>query len=258
MLSFKKLGTFKTLIQCFVGCVISAVLVGMSDSKININVGGAFGLDDGSGKTRSSFGEARQSRDMKCEMTVVNPFEIIPETLPRNYLCGWRGSSNMEDALCFDPFDCISLHQLWAMYLVTGCIYLFSFFWYGCVWVAIRWKWVTGKNLAMILYGSIIFIMLSNFIFNKVLDKYLMGVFMDDFSEKIRSIISNNGYPGFRFRGAPVYELQGFKKVSQSLFDICSGMIVGLVMAAFDDIKNMTRRRSRRVHSVEMLDYLNR
>jgi hypothetical protein len=98
--------------------------------------------------------------------------------------------------------------------------------------------------------------MLGNFIFNKVLDKYLMGVFMDDFSEKIRSIISNNGYPGFSFKGDPVYELQGAKRISQSLFDICSGMIIGLVMAAIEHVKHMLRRRRARIHNIEMIEHL--
>lgn len=239
MINLRSLGVFKTLIQCFAGCLVSAALVAFSRASIHINVGGAFGLEDGTGKTRSSFGVAQQIPDAKCTMKVVNPFEIIPETLPGNYLCSWEEGANLVDALCFEPFECAPLHQLWVMYLVTGCVYLVSYFAYGLVWVAVKMRRVRAH--ARMLYGIIIIVMLSNFVFNKVLDKYLMGVFMDDFSEKIRSIVSNNGYPGFRFRGSPVYELQGEKRISQSLFDICSGMILGMVFAAVESIREKPR-----------------
>lgn len=252
----RRLGAFKTLLQCMVGCVISSVLIGLSDSRITIKVGGAFELNDGTGKTRSSFGVANQIGGSRCEMRVVNPFEITPKTLPRDYLCGWSDESPANtDALCFDPFECISLHHLWELYLVTGCIYLISYLIYGIVWTTVKTRLVIEKNRAMMMYGGIIVMMLGNFVFNKVLDKYLMGVFMDDFSEKIRSIVANNGYPGFRFVGAPVYELQGSKKAAQSLFDICSGMIVGLVISAIDNIRGMTSSRVR-IHNIEMTERL--
>jgi len=252
-----KLGAFKPLIQCFIGCVISATLIGLSHSKIVINIGGAFGLSDG--KTRTSFGVAEQlSEGTKCDMRVVNPFEIIPETLPENYLCSWdQANGNGRDALCFDPFECVSLHQLWTLYLATGCVYLISYVWYGLVWTMVRNRWITNIPQAKMLHGGIIVLMVCNFIFNKVLDKYLMGVFMEDFSEKIRSIIANNGYPGFQFKGDPVYDIQGTKRISQSLFDICSGMIVGMVIEAIDNIRNMSKRsRERRIHNIELMERL--
>lgn len=252
----RRIGAFKTLIQCVIGCMISSVLIGLSQSSITIKVGGAFELNDGSGKTRSSFGVAGQIDGMKCDMRVVNPFEITPVTLPGNYLCRWvDGESLGNDALCFDPFECTSLHNLWELYLITGCIYLVSYFVYGGIWTAVRFRLISRKKYAEMFYSGIIIMMLGNFVFNKVLDKYLMGVFMDDFSEKIRSIVSNNGYPGFSFVGAPVYELQGTKKVSQSLFDICSGMIVGLVVSAIDNIRGMTPHRTK-IHNIELTERL--
>lgn len=250
----KRLGIFKTLVQCIFGCVISSALIGISQPKISIKVSGAFELNDGSGKTRSSFGSATQLEKTKCEMRVVNPFETTPLTVPGNYLCGWvGGSDDGKDALCFDPFECSSLHRLWELYLATGCIYLISYFTYGIVWSLIKYRVLTNRKHASMLYVSIVVLMIGNFAFNKILDKYLMGVFMDDFSNKIRSIVSNNGYPGFSFVGSPVYELQGSRNISQSMFDICSGMIVGLVISAMDHIRAMALKRPR-IHKIEMTE----
>lgn len=242
---------FKTFAQCVTGCIISSILVGLSRSSIKIEIGGAFGLYDGTGKIRSSFGIAEQLPENKCTMKVVNPFEVIPDTIPGNYICSWDNSDLVpKDALCFDPFECTSLHMLWVMYLLTGCIYLISYLLYGIIWTVGYLGWVQRGRRVNMLYASIVFVMLSNFIFNKVLDKYLMEVFIDEFSEKIRTIVSNNGYPGFKFKGDLVYELQGTKKIAQSLFDICSGMIMGMVFSAIENIRKPFRPR---IHNDDLM-----
>lgn len=238
---------FKDYFQLGLSITLSCVNVWLSSKPITQTIGVVYKF--GGLFYNPALGVIEQDHGSPhlCTMRVSSPFtdytnnsmagDIYHNIDPR-YICKWSSDSLFRDTLCFEQFDCSPLKMVQDVDLTCSSLFLIGF-----VLIAILWLFIpTRRKFRIFLWCSSTLILIFSFSLSKISVSYLNNLEVQDILNKIRSIVINKGALDIKY-DITVSRYDFDTTLSDIIFDICSGMALGLIANGVKFLKKPKRQQ---------------
>ena len=231
---FSRLKRFKDYAQIGLTIIMSAVSVWLSSESITQTIGVVYKFGNSFYNPALGIIEQDSVNSHRCTMKVASPFTSYNisgtpggdafHNIDPKYICKWSPDSLYYDSLCFEQFDCYPLKLIRDVDLACSSLFLIGFFLLGVLWTirpsGRRWRiflWVLSTTVLCFSFGV-----------SKLSSGYLREMEEEDILKKIKTIVVNQGSLDIKFDVAvSKYDLK--TSFSEVIFDICSGMALGLI-----------------------------
>lgn len=176
-------------------------------------------------------------------MKVASPFtdylynkSDLYHAINPKYICKWSSDSLYDDSLCFEQFDCHSLKMIRDVDIACSSLFLLGFAIIFILWVFCP----SNRKVRIFLWSLGTTVLISSFTFSKLSASYLREMQVQDMLDKIKDIIMNQGSLSIHYdTTVSRYDLK--TTISQTIFDVCSGMALGLIANSVKLLKKPKR-----------------
>lgn len=229
-----RLRKLKDIFQLAISVGLSAVNVWLASEPITQTIGVVYKFGDMF--YNPSLGIISQDATHKhlCTMKVASPFTDYMynvtdsyHRIDKRYVCRWSPESLFDDSLCFEKFECHPLKMIYDVNIACSSLFLLGFF-----LVAILWLYrPSNRRNRIILWCVGTAVLISSFMVSKISSSYLREIELQDILEKIKAIVLKQGSMDISY-DTTVSRFDMNSSISQTIFDICSGMALGLIANA--------------------------
>jgi hypothetical protein len=181
-----------------------------------------------------------ESGGRECTLRVILPFDFPPPTIPKQYLCPWRGGDQRIDSLCYTHFHCEGPSSIVNLFIAAASLFLISYIILGGVVFLTRSKILLIRSKP--LYWGIVILGLmagiGGFWVSKTIP-YLTDLFLEDVFDKIRLVtVFKGGVTGLTYE-AIHYILDFRTNVSRTLLDVLAGFSLGFIFIVWETYKRL-------------------
>lgn len=239
-----RLKKFKDYFQIATSILLSCVNVWLSSEAITQTIGVVYKFGDMFYNPSLGIIEQDSTLSHRCKMKVASPFtdylynksDIYHRIDPR-YICKWSSDSTYDDSLCFEQFDCYPLKMVRDVDIACSSLFLLGF-----VIIFILWAFrPSNRKVRIFLWSLGTTVLISSFSVSKLSASYLRQMQEQDILDKIKDIVMNQGSLSIHYdTTVSKYDLK--TTISQTIFDVCSGMALGLIANSINLLKKPRRK----------------
>jgi len=247
-----RLKRIKDYVQLGLVVVMSVANVWLSSESITQTIGVVYKFGNSFYNPALGIIDQDDVHPNRCTMKVASPFTAYNSTvndffhsIDPKYICKWSSDSAYFDSLCFDKFDCYPLELIRNVDIACSSLFLIGFILLG---ILFGFK-PTNHRIRIFLWGLSTAILCFSFGFSKVSSSYLREMEVEDILKKIRSIVINQGSLDIEY-DVTVSRYDSKTNISDVIFDVCSGMALGLIANSIKFLKRPKRKP--RVGDTEM------
>lgn len=245
MFRLSRLKRLKDYVQIGLAVAMSVANVWLSSEPITQTIGVVYKFGDLF--YNPALGIINQDRHSPhhCTMKVSSPFTGYLNmtkdefhNIDRKYICKWSSDSSYLDSLCFEKFDCFPLKMVQDVDLACASLFLIGFLLIGILWMFKP----QNRKIRIFLWSLSTLTLVFTFGFSKFSTGYLKETELRDILDKIRSIVIRKGSLDIDYDvTVSRYDLK--TTLSGVIFDICSGMALGLIANGVKFLKRPKRKK---------------